>query len=292
MAARQSRQAPGGFHRAEGAALTGIRTSTKPDAMSTNTGPVQGLAGEPVVGEVHAGIHDLAPQPAVVAERMQQGLPDAKLIVVLRNPVDRANSAMLHHVRRGRIAAGYRLVDIVNARQPAETDWFCLVSGGWYAASLEPFLDRFGDQLLVLLHDNVKTDPVATMKRRCATSAPSPDFDPGRSRPRRVQQSLRRPAAKRTRSHPMIEPLCGSAPRRRGAARKDGRYRPVAVGAQRAIGTSHAGWDEDRAVATRRRTRGRDGRTCGARARCRGHGGTGACAGRIGQDRRDERAEL
>jgi Sulfotransferase domain len=138
----------------------------------------QGWRGEPIVGEATPGYMIWRHEPAVVAERMQQGLPDAKLIVVLRNPIDRANSALLHHVQRGRIAAGYRLVDVVNARQPAETDWFCLVSGGWYAASLEPFLERFGDQLLVLLHDDVKTDPVGTYHTALRHVGASPDYTP------------------------------------------------------------------------------------------------------------------
>jgi hypothetical protein len=82
------------------------------------------------------------------------------LIALLRNPVDRAQSAMLHHMRRQRIPVGSRLIDVVREHRPSESDWFCLVSGGWYAASLEPFLDRFGDRLLVLFHDEVAVDPV------------------------------------------------------------------------------------------------------------------------------------
>src|SRR5215469_2459465 len=104
-----------------------------------------GWRGEPIVGESTPGYMIWRHNPADVADRMGKAIPDVRLIAILRNPIDRANSAMLHHVRRGRIAPGYRLLDIVRAREPAENDWFCLVSGGWYAASLEPYLDRFGD---------------------------------------------------------------------------------------------------------------------------------------------------
>ena len=34
-----------------------------------------------------------------------------------------------------------------------------IVTGGWYAASLEPFLERFESRLLVLLHDDADEDP-------------------------------------------------------------------------------------------------------------------------------------
>jgi hypothetical protein len=138
----------------------------------------RGWTGEPIVGESTPGYMIWRHQPAEVADRMHKSLPDARLLAILRNPIDRANSAMLHHVRRGRIAPGYRLVDIVRAREPAERDWFCLVSGGWYAASLEPYLDRFGDQLAVLLHDDVGRDPVGTYEAALRHVGASPDFRP------------------------------------------------------------------------------------------------------------------
>ncbi|MEJ7583617.1 MAG: hypothetical protein WKF43_05885 [Acidimicrobiales bacterium] len=42
---------------------------------------------------------------------------------------------------------------------PPEQDWLGLVDGGRYAASLEPFLSRFGDRLLILLHDDIRDGP-------------------------------------------------------------------------------------------------------------------------------------
>lgn len=138
----------------------------------------QGWNGEPVVGESTPGYMIWRHRPADVADRMCKAMPDVRLIAVLRNPIDRANSAMLHHVRRGRIAPGYRLVDIVRAREPAERDWFCLVSGGWYAASLEPYLECFGDQLMVLLHDDVARDPVASYGKALLHIGAPPEFQP------------------------------------------------------------------------------------------------------------------
>ena len=44
-------------------------------------------------------------------------------------------------------------------RDRPEDDWLGLVTGGWYAASLEPFLDGFGEQVLVLVHDDIVRDP-------------------------------------------------------------------------------------------------------------------------------------
>jgi hypothetical protein len=119
----------------------------------------EGWDGEPIVGEATPGYMIWRHHPAYVAQRMHDHHPNVKLIAILRNPVDRAQSAMLHHMRRHRIPSHARLLDAVREFRPAESDWLCLVSGGWYAASLEPFLDRFGDQLLVLFHDQVAVDP-------------------------------------------------------------------------------------------------------------------------------------
>jgi hypothetical protein len=118
-----------------------------------------GWRGEPIVGEATPGYMIWRHHPALVAQRIDEHLPDVRLIAILRNPIDRAQSAMLHHIRRERLPAGSRLVDVVRARRPPQTDWFCLVSGGWYAASLTPFRERFGDRLLVLFHDDVDGDP-------------------------------------------------------------------------------------------------------------------------------------
>lgn len=139
----------------------------------------EGWNGEPIVGEATPGYMIWRHHPAYVAQRMKDHHPDVKLIAILRNPVDRAQSAMLHHMRRHRIPRDARLIDVVREFRPAESDWFCLVSGGWYAASLEPFLDRFGDRLLVLLHDQVSVDPAGVYGSALRHVGASADFVPG-----------------------------------------------------------------------------------------------------------------
>jgi uncharacterized protein (TIGR03086 family) len=115
-------------------------------------------AGERHVGEATPGYMMWRHRPDRVAERIKDTVPDARLIAVLRNPVDRAQSAMLHFVRQGELSPDAGLLDLVQ-EVPPERDTRCLVSGGWYAASLKPYRELFGDQLLVLLHDDVRTDP-------------------------------------------------------------------------------------------------------------------------------------
>ena len=56
---------------------------------------------------------------------------------------------------------------------PPERDKLGLVSGGWYAESLEPYLETFGDNLLVLCEVlNIDMTPHATnTRRKCAEVA-------------------------------------------------------------------------------------------------------------------------
>jgi hypothetical protein len=115
--------------------------------------------------------------PMRTARRINKTLPDVRLIALLRNPVDRANSAMVHHKRRGRIPADARLLDLVRAQRPEE-EGFGLVTGGWYGASLQPYRKLFGERLLVLLHDEVQRDPRAVYARALEHIGASPDFAP------------------------------------------------------------------------------------------------------------------
>ena len=108
----------------------------------------EGWAGEPVIGEATPGYMMLGHRPTDVADRIKATVHDVHLIALLRNPVDRAYSAFVHHKRAGRIHPRAQLLDKVRSCAP-DDDWMGIVTGGWYAISLQPFLDLFGDRLLV-----------------------------------------------------------------------------------------------------------------------------------------------
>jgi hypothetical protein len=137
-----------------------------------------GWDGEPIVGESTPGYMIWRHQPHAVALRMRDGLPDVRLIAILRNPIDRAMSAMLHHVKHHRIRQGARLLDVVREQGPPESDRLCLISGGWYAASLAPFMFRFDEQLLVLFHDDVVHDPAKPFAAALRHVGADPGFVP------------------------------------------------------------------------------------------------------------------
>ena len=138
----------------------------------------EGWNGEPIVGEATPGYMFWRHHPALVAKRIKAHHPDVKLIAILRNPVDRAQSALMHQMRRRRIPPGSRLLDVVRERGAPESEWFCLVSGGWYGASLAPFVEQFGDQLLVLFHDDVIASPARPFRAALEHVGASADFTP------------------------------------------------------------------------------------------------------------------
>ena len=137
----------------------------------------EGWSGEPYLGEATPGYMFWRHDPRVIAGRIRDTVPDVRLIAILRNPVDRAHSAVVHHIEGGSLPAGAQVMDVVR-RTPPERDPLGIVSGGWYAASLEPYVELFGDQLLVLLHDDADDDPRGVYDQALRHVGPAPDFVP------------------------------------------------------------------------------------------------------------------
>jgi hypothetical protein len=132
---------------------------------------------EPIVGEATPGYMFWRERPDVIAGRIHRLVPEVRLLAILRNPVDRAQSAMVHHIKFTGLPPESNLVDLVHERSP-ESDPLGIVSGGWYAASLEPFHDAFGEQLLVLLHDDCEHEPRRTYERALRHIGAAPNFVP------------------------------------------------------------------------------------------------------------------
>ncbi len=96
------------------------------------------------------------------AANIRRHLPDAKLIVVLRNPVDRAFSSYLHVVRDGRENLSFEdglLAEEDRIRRGWEYIWHYR-RAGLYTEQVERFLTLFGrEQLRFYLYDDFLADP-------------------------------------------------------------------------------------------------------------------------------------
>jgi len=93
-----------------------------------------------------------------VAERMRSVLGEANLIYVVRDPIDRMLSHYLHNV-----GGGYEQRQLADAfADPASS----YVTRSRYAFQLEPFLDAFGrERILIVSREELKRDRPATMSR-------------------------------------------------------------------------------------------------------------------------------
>jgi hypothetical protein len=106
-------------------------------------------------------------ESAVAAERIWRHLPEAKLVFLLRNPVDRAYSNFLWSRQNGLESetSFLRALELEEQREktypPAQrfSRPFSYFSRGLYAQHLQRFLERFPrDQILVLRTEDVIAD--------------------------------------------------------------------------------------------------------------------------------------
>jgi hypothetical protein len=113
--------------------------------------------------------------PLDLPRRIHDLLPQARLIAILRNPVERAISAINHHMRVGYVAADVDL-DREVRRFVAEERAF--IRYGFYQQHLAAYRQFFPpEQMLVLIYeDDVVAQPLATLQRVCRFIGVDPAF--------------------------------------------------------------------------------------------------------------------
>jgi hypothetical protein len=97
------------------------------------------------------------------AARLAATLPAARLILQLRNPVERAYSDYCMLFRRGTVRADLR--QAITDPGPAETRF---LQGGLYATHLRRWLRHFRrPQLRIILHEDIRTRPERVVQEIC-----------------------------------------------------------------------------------------------------------------------------
>ncbi len=92
-------------------------------------------------------------------ERIHSFYPNTKLIAILRNPIDRAFSQYRNDIKAGAIKEDTPFDAYVEKEVSAREQ-------GLYHAQLERYLALFPrEQILVLIYEDIRKDPVAFMKR-------------------------------------------------------------------------------------------------------------------------------
>jgi len=103
-------------------------------------------------------------------------LPDVRLLILLRDPVDRLFSHYYHAVR------GMRPLPEINAFIRTHPR---LIGNSLYAGGIRRVFDLFpAEQILVLFFDDLKNDPAALLKRTCShIGVTPPDLPPAQTAP-------------------------------------------------------------------------------------------------------------
>jgi hypothetical protein len=111
---------------------------------------------------------------APVARAMQATLPDAMVVVLLRDPVDRLWSTF--RFMRSRLAdlppemtfedyvAACRAVRERREPYTAKNRLYWTIQGGFYDEYLDPWLEAFGDRFRVVFFERMAADPAATVR--------------------------------------------------------------------------------------------------------------------------------
>ena len=111
------------------------------------------------------------PTPGL-AERMHAYNPDLRLLVVLREPVDRAVSQHRHLIGAGLLAP------TTTFRQAVERNPTYLAQGR-YATLLQPYREVFGpDQVHVAFYDDIEARPETVVRAAYDALGVDPDFVP------------------------------------------------------------------------------------------------------------------
>lgn len=87
-----------------------------------------------------------------IAQRIHQTLPEAKIIIVIRNQVDWLSSLYKHKVRKGRPWSFKKFLNSSSGKE--------YISAGFYSTTLELYFKLFGrENVLVLFYEELENNP-------------------------------------------------------------------------------------------------------------------------------------
>jgi hypothetical protein len=129
--------------------------------------PAGRLLGEKTPGYMCAGCASVG-NPRV-HESLHRLLPEARLLAILRDPVERAVSAYQHHARRLRLPRGASIDAVLSGRHPDLEARYGFFHRGLYARQLAALRSLFPPEriLVLVLEEDVRAAPAAALARVC-----------------------------------------------------------------------------------------------------------------------------
>ncbi len=130
------------------------------------------------IGEASA---DTLYYSSAVIPLLKQVLGMPRIIMLLRNPVDRAYSAYLHLVRDARETLSFE-EGLVQEEDRIRQNWLSMWhyrNRGLYFRQVQDFLEAFGrDRVRVFLHDDLKCAALDVVKQTCEFLEVAADYQP------------------------------------------------------------------------------------------------------------------
>lgn len=164
-----------------------------------------GSDGHHVIGEATPG-YTRFPHRPYAASRAAAVVPDAKLIYLVRDPIERARSHVVHEMRHGREHRDFAEAVLANP---------LYVDASRYALQIEQWLKHYPrESLLVVQSEDLRDDQAGTLAAIYSFLAVDPTFQPGPVTLNESARALRSsPTAQRLRQKAGIGRVAGLMPR-------------------------------------------------------------------------------
>ena len=124
----------------------------------------EGVAQETAIGEI-SPVYLYSPK---APERIRHYVPGAKLIAILRDPIERAYSSFLGEIRAGREPLRDFAEALQNEGRRIRENWSYVwhyKQRGFYYSQLRRYLERFDrSQIKIVLYDDWEADNVGTLR--------------------------------------------------------------------------------------------------------------------------------
>jgi len=120
----------------------------------------QKARNEKAIGESSTSYLWDAKAPSLIHEVV----PDAKIIIILRNPVERAYSYYLWRISNGKT---YSFSEAISEALESKDDFFkgLIINGGWYFDQVLRYQNIFGkNRIMILIFEEFIKDPKKTVK--------------------------------------------------------------------------------------------------------------------------------
>ncbi len=167
-------------------------------------------AGERALGEASVCYLWSAAAPQRIAAR----IPDAKILVMLRNPVERAFSQYLQGLGNGAIRWSFRehIQRNVNHHSQQLCTHYPFLEFGLYSEQIDRYLDRFGRNVWVGFHEDFEDRPAEILQHIFRFLEVDPAFCSARPRRDQEAQVPRFPAVARLKHSGLWQAAAGIAP--------------------------------------------------------------------------------